>query len=56
MNIDNKKRALTLRGPTRTVTLVASGSLPLGNLKVGIRTDYLEAIVVRIPRNGAPLR
>ncbi|EIM94729.1 hypothetical protein WQE_42804 [Paraburkholderia hospita] len=57
-SIDARSRLVTLRGPTRTVTLVASSALPLGNLKVGdsIRADYTEATIVQITRNGAPLR
>ncbi|BCZ81805.1 hypothetical protein PTKU64_54800 [Paraburkholderia terrae] len=57
-SIDATKRVVTLRGPTRTVTLVASSGLALGNLKVGdsIRADYLEATAVHLTRDGAPLR
>lgn len=56
-NIDAAKRVVTLRGPTRTVTLVASAGLALGNLKVGdsVRTDYLESTAIRVTRDGAPL-
>ena len=57
-SIDATKRLVTLRGPTRTVTLIASSGLPLGNLRVGdsIRADYLEATAVQLTRDGAPLR
>lgn len=57
-SIEARSRVVTLRGPTRTMTLIASSALPLGNLKVGdsIRADYTEATVVQITRNGAPLR
>jgi hypothetical protein len=58
MGIDAAKRVVTLRGPTRTVTLVASSGLALGDLKVGdsIRADYIEATAVQVTRDGAPLR
>ncbi|MHB9842004.1 hypothetical protein Q8F57_045330 [Paraburkholderia terrae] len=57
-SIDKRNRMVTLRGATRTVTLVASSALPLSDLKVGdsIRADYIEATVVQITRNGIPLR
>lgn len=52
--IDRKKRQLTLRGPSRTVTLEASPEVQLEKFKVGdnIRADYTSAKAVQITRNG----
>lgn len=57
-SVDARRRVLTLRGPTRTVTVIASSALSLGNLKVGdsIRADYTEATAFQVTRDGAPLR
>ncbi|PRX35911.1 hypothetical protein B0G75_101100 [Paraburkholderia sp. BL18I3N2] len=53
-NIDRKKRQVTLRGPSRTVTLQASSDVQLEKFKVGdsIRADYASAKAVQITRNG----
>ncbi|REG51259.1 hypothetical protein B0G80_7751 [Paraburkholderia sp. BL6669N2] len=52
--IDRKKRQVTLRGPSRTVTLQASPEVQLEKLKVGdsIRAHYASAKAVQITRNG----
>jgi FtsP/CotA-like multicopper oxidase with cupredoxin domain len=57
-SIDATQRGMTLRGPTNSVTLVASASLPLVELKVGdsIRVDYTESTAVQVTRDGAPLQ
>lgn len=56
--IDIEKRQLTLRGPTRTVTLEASSNGLMNGIKVGdtIRVDFVEATAIRILRDGVPLR
>ncbi|WP_244896701.1 hypothetical protein [Paraburkholderia phenazinium] len=56
--IDAANRMVTLRGPTRIVTLVASSGLPLGDLKIGdnIRADYTEATAIRVTRDGHQLQ
>jgi Cu/Ag efflux protein CusF len=56
--IDRANHRLTLRGPTRTVTLQASSDRLLDGLKEGdsVRVDYVEATAVQITRDGVPLR
>ncbi|ACC70275.1 hypothetical protein PPMP20_31925 [Paraburkholderia phymatum] len=56
--IDYSKRQLTLRGPTRTVTLEASSGGLLNGLNVGdsVRVDFVEATAIRISRDGVPLQ
>lgn len=56
--IDRENRTLTLRGPTRTVTLQANSDRWLDGLKVGdaIRVDYAEATAIEMSRDGTPLR
>ncbi|MBN3752211.1 copper-binding protein [Paraburkholderia sp. Tr-20389] len=56
--IDYTKRQLTLRGPTRTVTLEASSDGLLNGLNVGdsVRVDFVEATAIRISRDGVPLQ
>jgi hypothetical protein len=58
VQIDQSKRQLTLRGPTRTVVLQASSQGLLDGLKPGdsVRVDYVEATAVQIMRDGAPVR
>ena len=52
--IDRTKRQVTLRGPSRTVTLQASPDVQLEKMKVGdsIRADYASAKAVQITRDG----
>lgn len=58
VQIERGRHQLTLRGPTRTVTLQANSDKLLDGLRVGdsVRVDYVEATAVRILRNGVPLR
>lgn len=58
VQIDRDKHQLTLRGPTRTVTLQASSDRLLDGLKPGdsVKVDYVEATAVQITRDGVPLR
>ncbi len=57
LRVDAAKRELTLRGPTRTVTLQASSSALLEHLKPGdsVKADYVESTAVQVTRDGAPL-
>jgi Cu/Ag efflux protein CusF len=56
--IDRDRQQLTLRGPTRTVTLKASSDGLLQGLKVGdsVRVDFVEATAIHISRDRVPLR
>lgn len=58
VQVDRDKHELTLRGPTRTVTLQASSDSLLDGLKPGdsVKVDYVEATAVQITRDGVPLR
>lgn len=58
VQVDRDKHKLTLRGPTRTVTLQASSESALDGLKPGdsVKVDYVEATAVEITRDGMPLR
>jgi hypothetical protein len=58
VQIDRDKHELTLRGPTRTVTVQASSDSLLEGLKPGdsVKVDYVEATAVQITRDGVPLR
>ena len=58
VQVDRDKHELTLRGPTRTVTLQASAASLLDGLKPGdsVKVDYVEATAVQITRDGMPLR
>jgi hypothetical protein len=58
VQVDRDKHELTLRGPTRTVTLQASSDSLLEGLKPGdsVKVDYVEATAVQITRDGVPLR
>ena len=58
VQVDRDKHQLTLRGPTRTVTLQASSDSLLDGLKPGdsVKVDYVEATAVQITRDGVPLR
>ncbi|SDC88049.1 hypothetical protein [Paraburkholderia lycopersici] len=58
MQVDRDKHEITLRGPTRTVTLQASADSLLDGLKPGdsVKVDYVEATAVQITRDGVPLR
>jgi Cu/Ag efflux protein CusF len=55
--IDRKSRKVALRGPTRTVVVVAPPDVSLETLKVGdsVRADYVGATAIRVTRNGQPL-
>jgi Cu/Ag efflux protein CusF len=55
--IDRKSRKVALRGPTRTVVVVAPPDVSLESLKVGdsVRADYVGATAIRVTRNGQPL-
>lgn len=57
LRIDLGNRQITLRGPTRTVTLEASSGSLLEGLKVGdsVRVDFAEATAIQISRGGVPL-
>ncbi|MEM5344302.1 hypothetical protein V4C56_32350 [Paraburkholderia azotifigens] len=54
--IDRTNRLLTLRDPTRTLTLEASSEGLLNGLKVGdsVRVDFVEATAIRISPGAAP--
>jgi Cu/Ag efflux protein CusF len=56
--IDRKSRKVALRGPTRTVVVVAPPDVPLENIKVGdsVRADYVSATAVEVTRNGQRLQ
>jgi hypothetical protein len=58
VQVDRDKHQLTLRGPTRTVTLQASSDSLLDGLEPGdsVKVDYVEATAVQVTRNGVPLR
>ena len=55
--IDQAKRLLTLRDPTRTLTLEASSEDLLNGLNIGdsVRVDFVEATAIRISRDAAPV-
>jgi hypothetical protein len=57
VQVDRDKHQLTLRGPTRTVTLEASSDSLLDGLKPGdsVKVDYVEATAVQVTRDGVPL-
>ncbi|QGZ56336.1 hypothetical protein [Paraburkholderia acidiphila] len=56
--IDRKSRKVALRGPTRTVVVVAPPDVPLESIKVGdsIRADYVSATAVQVTRDGQKLQ
>lgn len=56
--IDRKSRKVALRGPNRTVVVVAPPDVPLESIKVGdsIRADYVGATAVQVTRAGQSLQ
>jgi hypothetical protein len=58
VRVDRDKHELTLRGPTRTVTLQALSDSLLDGLNPGdsVKVDYVEATAVQITRDGMPVR
>ncbi|WP_395063760.1 hypothetical protein [Paraburkholderia silvatlantica] len=56
--IDRKSRKIALRGPNRTVVVVAPPDVPLESIKVGdsIRADYVGATAVHVTRDGQNLQ
>ncbi|MFX1674977.1 hypothetical protein PWR63_22455 [Paraburkholderia sp. A2WS-5] len=58
VQVDPGKHELTVRGPTRTMTLQATANSLIDGLKPGdsVKVDYVEATAVQITRNGMPLR
>jgi Cu/Ag efflux protein CusF len=56
--IDRKSRKVALRGPTRTVVVVAPPDVSLESIKVGdsVRADFVGATAIRVTRNGEPLQ
>lgn len=56
--IDRKSRKVALRGPRRTVVVVAPPDVPLESIKVGdsIRADYVGATAVQVTRAGQSLQ
>ncbi|MEM5316572.1 hypothetical protein [Paraburkholderia sp. JHI869] len=56
--IDRKSRKVALRGPNRTVVVVAPPDVPLEKIKVGdsIRADYVGATAVQVTRGGQNLQ
>jgi Cu/Ag efflux protein CusF len=48
--VDRKKRTVTLRGPTRTLTLKVSDAVDLKRLKVGdeVHASYVESLAVSV--------
>ena len=57
VRIDAARHEVTLRGPTRTVTLQASSAGLLKHVKVGdsVRADYVESTAIQVTRDGVPL-
>jgi hypothetical protein len=55
--IDRTNRLLTLRDPTRTLTLEANSDGLLNGLNVGdsVRVDFVEATAIRISPDATPL-
>jgi len=55
--IDRTNRLLTLRDPTRTLTLEATSDGLLNGLNVGdsVRVDFVEATAIRISPDATPL-
>jgi len=56
--IDRKSRKIALRGPNRTVVVVAPPDVPLESIKVGdsIRADFVGATAVQVTRGGQRLQ
>lgn len=56
--IDRKSRKVALRGPRRTVVVVAPPDVPLESIKVGdsIRADYVGATAIQVTRDGQGLQ
>ncbi|GAB5094726.1 hypothetical protein P9250_11355 [Caballeronia sp. LP006] len=57
-HIDKKKREITLRGPTHTVTLAVAPDLSLDGLKSGdmVHAQFESATAIQVLRDGQPLR
>ncbi|CAM2188585.1 DUF5666 domain-containing protein [Paraburkholderia sacchari] len=58
VQVDPNRHELTVRGPTRTMTLQATSESLIDGLKPGdsVKVDYVEATAVQITRDGMPLR
>ncbi|NLP64617.1 hypothetical protein [Paraburkholderia sacchari] len=58
VQVDPARHELTVRGPTRTMTLQATSESLIDGLKPGdsVKVDYVEATAVQITRDGMPLR